>query len=360
MASRYMMRKAITSLFWAFFLSLLPGSALSGVLEVTGGFPTIEEAINVSRPGDTILVEPGTYKLYEHIVLDKDSLTLKSVRGAEETILEGRGSGPVITIGNSTHSITIEGFTITRVASAEPGVLNGGGIYCGPYSTPRIIHNIITGNAATFGGAIYCAPSSAPDISHNVILENSAHNSGGGIFSFKALPTITNNRIVGNNASSSGGGIFSWRGAPLITNNIIWKNRAESGGGLSCGRSSCSIINNTVASNVANSGGGIFFEGGVTRITNSIFWDNGDDLCSVEFNPGSRPNHSDIEDGDFRRINGNIAVDPQFVDLENGDLHLMPDSPCIDAGNPAPIYDDPDGSTNDMGAYGGPKASLWE
>jgi hypothetical protein len=354
------MYKAIKLLFLVFFLSVVSGDALSAVLEVTSGFPTIQEAVNISKPGDTILVESGTYKLYEHIVLDKDSLTLRSIRGAKETILEGRGSGPVITIANGTHSITIEGFTITRVDSTESVVLNGGGIYCAPYSTSRITHNIITGNAATFGGAIYCAPSSSPDIANNVIIENNAINSGGGIFSFKAFPTISNNRIIGNNASSAGGGIFSWRGAPLITNNIIWKNRAKSGGGLSCGRSSCSVINNAVTSNVADHGGGMFFEGGTTRIANSIFWDNGDDLGSVEFKPGSRPSHSDIGDGDFLRINGNMAVDPRFVDLEKGDLHLRPESPCIDAGNPAPVYNDPDGSTNDMGAYGGPKASSWE
>jgi len=29
---------------------------------------------------------------------------------------------------------------------------------------------------------------------------------------------------------------------------------------------------------------------------------------------------------------GNIQQDPQFVDLENGDFHLKPSSPCIDKG----------------------------
>ena len=33
-------------------------------------------------------------------------------------------------------------------------------------------------------------------------------------------------------------------------------------------------------------------------------------------------------------------------------------SPCIDAGNPDPIYNDHDGSRNDMGAYGGQVDSL--
>lgn len=52
----------------------------------------------------------------------------------------------------------------------------------------------------------------------------------------------------------------------------------------------------------------------------------------------------------------NVAVDPLFVDPENGDFHLQPESPAIDAGFPDLL--DPDGSISDLGAYGGP-AGEW-
>jgi hypothetical protein len=58
--------------------------------------------------------------------------------------------------------------------------------------------------------------------------------------------------------------------------------------------------------------------------------------------------------------NGNTSEDPLFValsqdvDAGNDDLNLQPTSPGIDAGNPAGIFDDVDGSDNDLGAYGGP------
>jgi hypothetical protein len=43
---------------------------------------------------------------------------------------------------------------------------------------------------------------------------------------------------------------------------------------------------------------------------------------------------------------------------EDFDFHLLPTSPLRDAGDPDPAYNDPDGSRNDIGAYGGPGADL--
>ncbi|RKY60063.1 MAG: hypothetical protein DRP95_04530, partial [Candidatus Latescibacterota bacterium] len=51
---------------------------------------------------------------------------------------------------------------------------------------------------------------------------------------------------------------------------------------------------------------------------------------------------------------GNIVQDPMFVDASHIDYHLQAGSPCVDAGDPNSIFNDADGSVNDMGAYGGP------
>ena len=51
---------------------------------------------------------------------------------------------------------------------------------------------------------------------------------------------------------------------------------------------------------------------------------------------------------------GEISSDPRFEDVV---YRLAEGSPCIDTGHPGPQYNDPDGTRNDMGAYGGPEAS---
>jgi hypothetical protein len=62
-------------------------------------------------------------------------------------------------------------------------------------------------------------------------------------------------------------------------------------------------------------------------------------------------------------ISGNLHADPLFLLYTadatwNDDLHLRADSPCIDAGDPTRGLD-PDGSPPDLGAFGGPDATLW-
>jgi serine protease len=352
------LRYVINFIFWAaIYVLMSTTTAFAVILQVPYQYRTIQEAINISRPGDTIIVAPGEYRLSPgNIIIDKESLTLKSAGGASNTIIVGSGNSSVITVLEGSRAV-IDGFTITSAKDMDmdTAVIRGGGIYCAPSSSPVITNNIITRNNAVYGGAIYCDRSSSPAIINNIISQNRATGIGGGIYSYWATPNINRNRLVENEAARSGGGIYSYRDSSRITNNVIWKNKAKIGGGISCDRCGATVINDTITANMATYGGGIFVDRGSVRMINLILWQNEDDFYFKELNKNSRPDHSNIGGGDFRGLNGNISADPLFADPENDDFRLQPGSPSINSGNPELIYNDHDGSRNDMGAYGGPE-----
>lgn len=58
--------------------------------------------------------------------------------------------------------------------------------------------------------------------------------------------------------------------------------------------------------------------------------------------------------GKLRSQESCISNDPLFAD--DGTYRLLDESPCCDAGDWNPAYNDRDGSRNDIGVYGGPGA----
>ncbi|MDD3374911.1 MAG: C25 family cysteine peptidase, partial [Candidatus Omnitrophica bacterium] len=92
------------------------------------------------------------------------------------------------------------------------------------------------------------------------------------------------------------------------------------------------------------------------NIKNNIIRENFHNLINpLQINIQNNFNNTDI---DYLLAWGsnNINVNPEFIDPNNSNFHLAETSPCVDAGDPDPIYNDLDGSRNDMGAYGGPNA----
>ncbi len=84
-------------------------------------------------------------------------------------------------------------------------------------------------------------------------------------------------------------------------------------------------------------GGGIFNDFGSTlTVINSILYEDtpeeilGDAVVSYSNVQGF------VEGADDE---ANIDLDPLYIDLINGDLHLMAGSPCIDAANSTPLLD---------------------
>jgi len=342
-------------LFFSLILVLaVTGFGYASTIRVPLDQPTIQAAIDAASDGDTVLVADGLYLGEGNVDIDFSgkAITVKSKTGPGATVIhcENNSRGFIFQDGENESSM-LSGFTI-KGGKAD----RGGAIYCKD-SSPTIESNTITESEASYGGGIYCTNAS-PNIINNVITDNSAYN-GGGIYCTNSSPTITKNEIANNVVqgrptpmiSFGGGGIYCTdSSSPSITNNVITCNSAYRGGGIYCGSSSSpSIINNVIAYNeVSGTGGGIYCSSGMKPfVLNTIIWENKSEQVWGSINIY----YSNVQGG-WEGID-NIDMDPLFVNAENGDYHLQPDSPCIDAGYPNPQYNDPDGTRNDMGAYGG-------
>ncbi|UCE65803.1 MAG: right-handed parallel beta-helix repeat-containing protein [Candidatus Zixiibacteriota bacterium] len=396
------MKRILT--FSVIFVTLACGLGWSTVINIPADYPTIQQGIEASADGDTVLVQPGTYVENlnfngHNIVLGSLFLPSQDTIFISQTIIDGDTLGSVVTFNHGeTPNAIITGFTIQNGFSMNGGGINcsssnptidhnvvsgntsesdGGGIYCDD-SNPLILGNMISGNSVYdgAGGGVYCWNNSSPIISGNTISGNSANNGGGICCAPVSAPVICGNVIRYNSASPGGygGGIYCLASIPLISNNVIHSNVATSwllgyGGGICISECGAMISNNTLSLNYARYGGGMaVLDASYPVLNNMILWENTapvvpqiliDDVSTLAVS------YSDIQDTLWPGA-GNLSVDPLFRDTAGADFHLMStacgdslDSPCIDAGHPAIVDSLLDCSyglgtyMSDMGAYGG-------
>lgn len=381
-------RLANAFLILTLFFIASAGVQAQSVIHVPGDQATIQAAINAAANGDTVLVGPGTY--VENINFLGKQITVTSSGGSSVTIIDGGGNGSVVTFGGGeTNSAVLSGFTVQngsnyyaaggiQITSASPTITgnvitanhapSGLGIYINGGS-PLIKGNTITGNtqigsSGGGGGGIYATGSNtnpgAPLIVGNTINNNSLANggNGGGIMAdYYSTPTIQDNVIEGNSAYNNGGGIaVSTYGASIFVQNIIANNTSGaggSGGGVyvfaSSALSADNFVNNTIANNNATDRSSGIFVGGFPQmitITNNIVVAAGGQngvTCNATYSPISAIfSHNDSYSlsgvawagtCDTTSHPGNFTSDPQFADAQNGDFHLLPSSPAIDAGD---------------------------
>ena len=154
------------------------------------------------------------------------------------------------------------------------------------------------------------------------------------------------------NAAHSGGAIGSLFSTVEIMNVIFNANESQNvGGALSAQHSDIKLVNNVFNQNKSSSlGAGVIIRNPFrTEIQNNIFFKNfyGNELSHLVYLSPDTTNY--IEQYNY------IATDnmnPFFISDNN--FRLIFASPCRNAGNPAPGFNNADGSRNDQGAYGGP------
>lgn len=227
------------------------------------------------------------------------------------------------------------------------GSLTGGAINSSSFLS--IEECVFDGNVASDDGLGGAVASFGPAIvTHSVFARNYAAR-GGAIYAWNHIlisdSHFTENQVSSYGISANGAGVDAWNGNGEVIRSTFYANALYDGlGGLGGGGSAIygattlTVDACTIVDNIGNIGGAIRSVGAVR---NSIV--RGNVPSQVEY--VGMVNYTNVQGGASGI--GNIDANPSFHGPE--DFHLMPDSPCIDAGDPqSPI--DPDGTIADVGA----------
>ncbi len=164
---------------------------------------TLQAAVDVALEGDSVIVTNG---VYSSISTGNKMVTIRSVNGAQVTVLDGGRTNRCATLGDwhVTNSVLV-GFTL-RNGYADLG----GGAYYG-----TLYNCIISGNTAEeMGGGAY-----EGTLNNCTLYGNLAHI-GGGI----SFGTLNNCTLYNNMADECGG---AYEGA--LNNCIVWANLGRHG-----------------------------------------------------------------------------------------------------------------------------------
>lgn len=285
----------------------------------------------------------------------------------------GENSYHVLTGSSTDETAMLDGFTITggNADGISPHSL-GGGMYTS-LGSPTVSNCTFSRNfALAMGGGMFNYES-CPTITNCTFSENRSDDDGGGMRNYlNSHAIITNCDFIANSAFEEGGGLNNRKnsnaivtgcmfigntagagggmenhvgkavvtGVPIVTNCLFIGNISNSGGGMRNNDANPIVTNCTF---VGNTGSGMNNRKNNPTVTNCIFWANTGGSFDGSGNP--TVTFSDVEGG-FPGT-GNFDANPSFIQLGywdangvwvEGDYHLLPSSPCIDAGDPAFVY----------------------
>ena len=332
----------------AFCLVCVSLKSNAAEINVPGDYITIQSAISAASPGDSIVVDSGTY--VENLNFGGKILYVRSINGPESTILAPAG-GTGVKMGPGGE---FSGFTVTGASAyfgAGMAVSGTGSVIRGNIFSAN--QQLSGGYGAAIGGNV-----ASPIIEQNVFKYNTCDGQYlSGVVSFinGSSPVIQNNIFVDNPCRAINF-VLPSSAAPLVINNTVARNLV----GFRVSRSISAVQqifrNNILYGN--NTGMEAVYGTDAENPTfeNNLVFGNGVDYQLMSNQTG---------------INGNLSSDPMFQDDINDNFMLTSGSPAIDAGssvrapdndfdnNVRPQDGDGDGvAAVDIGAYEFPQPVI--
>ncbi|KAA3615219.1 MAG: hypothetical protein DWQ01_00415 [Planctomycetota bacterium] len=320
------------------FVDAVNGNNANGGTMINNAFQTINFAVNLAAPGDTINVLPGTYN--ESVYINKDGLRLEALPIATITPPGGQPAFEIVSDTTAISNATlVRGFEIvdafygvyihnssTPLPNSPTIEMNemrdcsigiflehfGSGITHDAILRYNFIHHEIEGCSAPYGAGIYLLAYDGAICETFIRANRIFYVEFGMLIDDTVSSSVVSDHQCNVLAYNEWSYFIESTAAPTLCNESIAFGAPASSTGFAYG-----VYSNSPNVNVYNSI--IWVPDGIDCFGFPFI---GDDV----FGPVTVDGFSIVEDV-------NPAMDPQFVDAPNLDFHIFSTSPAINAGD---------------------------
>lgn len=246
-----------------------PSTTEDGVVSIGDrAFPSIQAAIDGASDGDVITVCDGTYT--ENLIVPPyRALTLVSLNGPDVTILDGGGTGPVLS--SDAAALTLEGLTFTH-GFDDQLFGQGGGVAVGPGEL-AITGCVFEDNEHTDSGGALAIEQATATITDTEFRSNHTGIDSGAVWAFWSHVTVVDSRFEDNRSGTYGGAIYAQESSFRLERTTFVGNTSTHGGAAVLGAYNwpSEVVDCSFVGNVATRFGGAVQSFGDLTVTGTTF-----------------------------------------------------------------------------------------